>query len=73
MLYLQIHAQSFQNIHGALYLAVLFLGIINANSVQSVAFYQRSVLAVFCTAARQNPAAVIYAIGIFAGASFHLK
>ena len=33
----------FQNILGALYLAVLFLGIINAMSVQSVVFFQRSV------------------------------
>ena len=35
--------QDFQDILGALYLSVLFLGIINAMSVQSVVFFQRSV------------------------------
>ena len=36
--------QDFADILGALYLSVLFLGIINAMSVQSVVFFQRSVL-----------------------------
>ena len=36
--------QDFSDILGALYLSVLFLGIINAMSVQSVVFFQRSVL-----------------------------
>ena len=35
--------QRFQDILGALYLAVLFLGIINAMSVQSIVFFERTV------------------------------
>ena len=35
--------QDFQDILGALYLAVLFLGIINAMSVQSIVFFERAV------------------------------
>ncbi len=35
--------QSVGNILGALYLAVLFLGIINSRTVQPPAFYERSV------------------------------
>ena len=33
----------FTDILGALYLAVLFLGLINASSVQPIVFYERSV------------------------------